>query len=341
VLKRPELADLLARLASPNEAERESAVARLTLLGALALPKLAALARNDSTPDHARAGALRVLAATGGSAAIEAAAAALLSKAPAVVDAACDLLGRWAREPGSDGAKALDELAGLALSSDAPADSRLSAIAALEGQPDELMRPIYDALARDPSSRIVSRAARAQVGVAWSLDALIDRGLPDDPALVAVAVRDEGAETPVTDLRRAIDLVRAREAAVADDERPVWRAIRGSLHEALAVRGSRIAVYDLREAFEEADAPLPIGFLTAAAAVGDPATLEGIAAAWESAERDRWYRDHLVDVFGAIVRREALTREHATLKRILTRRPSTSALVALAPKRPRRRGSSQ
>jgi hypothetical protein len=199
------------------------------------------------------------------------------------------------------------------------------------------MRPVFETLARDTSSRIVSRAARARAGQAWSLDALIDRGLTDDPALVFAAVRDDVRTTSVTALRRAIELVRQREDGAADADRRQWRAIRGSIHEALAERGSQIALYDLRESFEAASRePLPIGFLAAAAAVGDAQSLEGIAAAWEAADHDRWYRDHLVDVFRTIVEREGIVRDHPVMKKLLTRRPATAPLVALAPKRARR-----
>jgi hypothetical protein len=108
------------------------------------------------------------------------------------------------------------------------------------------------------------------------------------------------------------------------------------LHRDLAERGSLLALYDLRESFELARDPLPIGFLAAAAAVGDAACLEGIAGAWDAvAHGDRWYRDHLSDVFGAIVRRERIDRDHPVLVRLLTRRPTTAPLVALAPKRRR------
>jgi hypothetical protein len=89
----------------------------------------------------------------------------------------------------------------------------------------------------------------------------------------------------------------------------------------------------LRETLERAEGPLPVGFLAAAASVGDAACLEPIAAAWASAPPDdHWWRDHLVDAFAAIVKREALTRRHPVLKRILERQPAAAVLVAMARK---------
>ena len=40
-------------------------------------------------------------------------------------------------------------------------------------------------------------------------------------------------------------------------------AVRGALHQALALRGSRVALYDLRETIERPPAPLPSSFLAA------------------------------------------------------------------------------
>jgi hypothetical protein len=103
------------------------------------------------------------------------------------------------------------------------------------------------------------------------------------------------------------------------------------LHQHLASRGSRLALYDLREALEGATGPLPVGFLSAAAVIGDTSCLTPLARAWvESGHDDRWWRDHVAEAFGAIVAREALTRRHPALKLILERWPSAGVLVATA-----------
>ena len=60
-------------------------------------------------------------------------------------------------------------------------------------------------------------------------------------------------------------------------------ALRGAAHKALADRGSRLALYDLKESFESAREALPVDFLGAAAAIGDAACLESVAAAYARA----------------------------------------------------------
>ena len=107
--------------------------------------------------------------------------------------------------------------------------------------------------------------------------------------------------------------------------------MRGVLHQHLGARGSRLALYDLREALESAQGPLPVGFLSASAVIGDTSCLTPLARAWvESASDDRWWRDHIAEAFSAIVAREALTRRHPVLKSILERWPSAGVLVATA-----------
>ena len=78
------------------------------------------------------------------------------------------------------------------------------------------------------------------------------------------------------------------------------------LFRSLAARGSRLAVYDLKETLTGMTGPLPVGFLAAAAAVGDADCLEPLAHAWLNATDDAWWRAHLTEAFAAIVKREAI-----------------------------------
>ena len=94
------------------------------------------------------------------------------------------------------------------------------------------------------------------------------------------------------------------------------RLARAAAHVALAGRGSRLALYDLRESLERRKAPLPVEFLTALSTIGDASCLEAIAGAHREATRTRWWRDHLADAFRTIVAREKLTRRHAVIKKI-------------------------
>ena len=70
---------------------------------------------------------------------------------------------------------------------------------------------------------------------------------------------------------------RAAEAGAV--RRGEWMRARGGRHVALAARGSRLAVCDLRESLESRGRRLPVEFLAALALVGDRSCLEPIAAA--------------------------------------------------------------
>jgi hypothetical protein len=98
---------------------------------------------------------------------------------------------------------------------------------------------------------------------------------------------------------------------------------------ALAQRGSRLALYDLRESLETAKGPLPVEFLAALTLIGDATCLEAIAAAHARAKaKDAWWREHLARAFRDIVGRERLTKRHAALRRIEKRWPG--AITAMA-----------
>ena len=108
--------------------------------------------------------------------------------------------------------------------------------------------------------------------------------------------------------------------------REEWRALRGAVHQALAARNSRLALYDLRDSLLTADR-LPVAFLAAMEEIGDATCLDTIAAAYDESSRsgDTWWREHLASAFRAIVQREGLTRRHASLKRVLARWPDATA----------------
>jgi hypothetical protein len=91
------------------------------------------------------------------------------------------------------------------------------------------------------------------------------------------------------------------------------------LHLALAKRGSRVALYDLREALEQAGEPLPADFLEALRLVGDVTALEPLAAAYVHSETmadgETWRRS-VAETFQTIVAREGITRRHSAMKRV-------------------------
>jgi hypothetical protein len=133
-------------------------------------------------------------------------------------------------------------------------------------------------------------------------------------------------------LQKLVEAVRARESAAASGARSEgWRQVRGALHQTLALRGSRVAVYDLRETLAEAREPLPAPFLAAMHVVGDESCLESIAAAWTAADDGgaspesaaRW-RHQLEAAFQAVVKREKISRRSAAWKRLATRFPAAA-----------------
>jgi hypothetical protein len=322
----------MAELVSGDAQRREMALARLAVIGSRATTALVSVADDAAQRDDARVAAFEALEAIGDGRAITAAIAAVGGSGEPVAVAAVGVLGRLARDKDARATRALDQLAELALSSSAATVIRLAALTALEGQPERLLKPIYAALAKDPASKVVARVTRRQAGAVESLEALVAKGLPADPEVIAAVARDDGERAPLMALKRAIDAVRTRETQASDAAtRQRWSVVRGVLHQHLASRGSRLALYDLREALEGATGPLPVGFLSAAAVIGDTACLTPLARAWvESGHDDRWWRDHVAEAFGAIVAREALTRRHPALKLILERWPSAGVLVATA-----------
>jgi hypothetical protein len=327
-----DIARLAAELVSGDAQRREMALARLAVIGSRATTALVTIANDGSQADETRVAAFEALEAIGDGRAVTAAVSAVTGSNESVAVAAAGVLGRLAREKDARATRAFDQLASLALSSSAATVVRLAALTALEGQPEKLLNPIHAALAKDPASKVVARVTRRQAGVLESLEALVTKDLPADPDVVAAVARDDGERAPLMALKRALDAVRTRESKAADAaSRSQWMVVRGVLHQHLAARGSRLALYDLRETLESASGPLPVGFLSAAAVIGDVSCLIPLARNWvESDGEDRWWRDHVAEAFAAIVTREGVTRRHPTLKLVLERWPSAGVLVAAA-----------
>ena len=136
------------------------------------------------------------------------------------------------------------------------------------------------------------------------------------------AISTRAADAPLADLRRLIEAIAEREraetkpAAVND-----WKAARGAVHQALALRGSRVALYDLRETFERATGPLPSPFLAAVTIVGDESCVEPLASAYANAAADQRWQHQLAQAFHEIVKRERLTKRHSSLRRALAKAP--------------------
>jgi hypothetical protein len=320
---------LIEELSHSSALRRETAAARLAVIGPRAVTRLTSLAADEEAVSRARIAALRALEAMGDTRAW-AVASKLGELEHEIGAAAIAVVGAVARSGEARAAQAFEWLAALAMNTQASDTRRLAALTALEAGPARHVRPIYAALTRDPSERVAAHALRGGAGETEPLETAIGR-LPDDPGVVSAMIREDADSTNVSDLRKLIEAIHERERAAAPESRGAWIAARGQVHQVLASRGSRLGVYDLRETLAAAQGPLPVGFLAAAAASGDASCLEPLAAAWIAASpKDVWWREHLAEAFRAIVKRESLARRHPELRRILERHPSAGALVGLA-----------
>ena len=285
-----------------------------------------------------RAAAFRILEALADPRALNPALRAIADPDAAVAIAATGVARVFVR--GARGAAAVDALAAAALDRGRPDTARLAALRALADLDPATIAPVLTTLADDPSAsvrgaadaqRTRRRAADDNPGEILSRAAA--QGLPDDPATLRHALVLAGNEGDLTLLLRIVERVRDREAQEPADRRREWMTVRAATHVALADRGSRLALYDLRESLEAADAPLPVEFLAAVSLMGDASCLESIAGAYaRSAGSGRsqhdWWRQHLAEAFRTIAARERLTRRHGVMKRIEKRWPGAFAEMA-------------
>jgi hypothetical protein len=327
---------LIAGLGSDSAATREAAVARLTLVGARAVDRLLVLLGSGASSD-ARAAALRTLEAIADPRALDNVLDAIDAADATVACAAASAARVFLRGP--RGNVAVDRLTTAVMDAARNEDVRVAALRALGDLERSTLAPLLDALRKDPSDAIkAATELTATVDPVEVVTRAADRGLPPDPGELAEALTHAGARVALPLLLRVIERVREREASEPAARRAEWTRVRGRVHVALAARGSRIALYDLRETLESAtpatsiSGPLPVEFLAALSTAGDVSCLEAVAAAYARAtpasitrkgpgatggpgESD-WWRDHLADAFKTIVRRERLTRRHAVVKKI-------------------------
>ena len=295
---------LIGDLCDGNATQREAAVARLRIIGGRAVACLAALIASEASP-AARAAAVRALDGVDQARALAIARAAVADADPDVATAAIAMLRGWlTRESGTD---VLDLLSGIALDTTRNAGVRLAALDALSELPRHLVQPLQQAA---PDLRAAPDAAAPGGAVET-----------DDP----FGARQWVAAHPRAPLSTLHDvLLRTREHERREPSartRQAWLMARGAAHRALARRGSRVAVYDLRESFETAQEPLPLDFLSAVRAVGDATCLEPLARAWTACAGDPWWRERVRDAAGEIIRRKKLRGQHAAVTRVRTNYP--------------------
>jgi hypothetical protein len=329
-----QIESLVTDLSAASVVAREAAVARLTVIGARAVERLLALA-GSSADAPARTAAWRALEAIGDARALEPALARLAEPrvdpgegAAAVAVARVFLRGRQS-------AAAVDRLTALALARGSAAPLRLAALRALRTLDAATVAPVLVSLADDPDEAIRAEASTNAKRVREDSDPLVavtraaEVALPDDASSLRRAIGQASAAVPLPLLLRIVERVREKEGAEPVSRRQQWTMARGTAHVALATRGSRMALYDLRESLEAAHAPLPVEFLSALSMVGDASCLESIAGAYAKA-RNEWWREHLADAFRTIVKRERLTKRSPAVKKIEKRLPQ--ALKELWPR---------
>jgi len=299
---------------------RETAVARLTVIGARAVDRLIERARSDADPG-VRAAALRALEGVGNDRALPAALAGTADADAGAAIAAIGVARQFLR--GKRGAEAVDRLTTVALDARRPEAVRAAAVVALRdglaGEPKTLA-PLLTSLAADTSATVRAAAQNAVTKVGVTKPAG-ERPRASTPASIREWLAREGGKAPLSSLLAIVERMREREAAESAARRSDWTAARFAAHLILARRGSRVALYDLREALEQAAAPLPVDALAALALIGDASCLEPIASAF-GRSKDRGWRDHLLETFHAITKREKLTPRHTAIKRILKRWPN-------------------
>ena len=327
---RPEIDALLADLSSQSPVTRETAIARLTVIGARAVQRLTGIIRSDS-PAVARIAALQALEGISSPQSLDLVLASVEERESEVAAAAVSAAAAFLK--GARSADVVDRLTRLALDPGRHQDVRFAAIEALSGLKSTTLKPLWKALDQDPSPAVRTYAQRAsrrrstpRRDPAHDLTAASEGNLSDDPGALRHAIAEAGPSLPLPGLHRLLERIREREASESAERRVAWTQARAAVHVALAQRGSRLALYDLRESLESAITPLPVEFLAALSLVGNASCLESIAAAFAksagpSPSPHDWWREHLARSFHAIAKREGVTKRHAAIKRIVRRWP--------------------
>lgn len=329
----PSIAALLKDVLDGAPVAREAAAARLAIAGERA--EAALLRALDGADPRGQAVLLGVLDRFPTPRALSAGVAYLSSPDATVASAAVAAVRVHLGASDDDASTlALDALVAACLDAARPEATRLAALEALADLGEAGLGPVRRALADDPSDRI--RKAVGGDGDGHAADPAVTRletlaaDPGHDPAIVQALVGETGAAATLATLHALVQALDRRERAAATDaERAGWTLALGAAHHALAARGSRLAVLELRDALDRTP-PERLGeLIPAAEAVGDARCVEPLARAWTAAAPA--VRTRIASAFAAIVARERLTRRHAAAKVIVERWPAAAA--ALLPSR--------
>jgi hypothetical protein len=337
-----EIRRLVEALGSPDDVQRETAIARLSIIGSRAVDRLVA-AYNAAADRDARIAVLRALESIGDRRAIVVARTAIARGGDEALAAVAAVRGLLDSPHAPTAADALDTLLSVAVDAAAGRRLRLAAFDSLQQMPQAVRDRVAAALQSDadpdiqaavagPAGGDRGRRPAAGGGIRKRIDAdaiwadALDGHLPDDAGLLRDVVQARGASVALSSLQKLIDVVRGHEQRARPAARRAdWQALRGALHQALAFRGSKIAVYDLRETLDEGAGPLPVSFLAALHVVGDPSCLPPLAAAYARAQPDSPWRQQVAAAFHAIAKRERISKRHAVMKRIAAKWPEILA----------------
>lgn len=324
----PQIAALIADLVGEDTVPREAAAARLAIAGARAVePLLQALtaARGD-----ARVAILRVFESLAEPRTLPASTAALSVAVTAEALAGVAAVRALLRSPDQATADAaLDALTSVALDRSRPEALRVSALDALSDLGPGVVESLRERLEDEPAER-VRRTAGLEGPVATDLEAGAARleaarqGAADDPDVLRQLLQDAGDSVALSTLHDLVLVIRQRERTAARAVQARWVAARAAAHAALARRGSRLALFDLRDTLNETGEP-PEDIVAAVAAIGDVSCLEPITISLAKTTSDV-RRAELLAAGRAIVKREGLTRRQAAVRQLLTRRPAAAGL---------------
>lgn len=311
------MARLIDALLTSEPIAREAAAARLAILGARGLERLSATLQGLQTPEHTVA-ILDVLERIGDVRSAASVCPLLTNPDPTIAAAAVAVVRRALQSDNAEAAaRATDDLLGLALNPATLEPVKRAALDALADLPEDIVAALRGRLGQVPAASTGAPAAAPSppFDVERWLEGQGEGGLDHLPE----ALNRIGGSAPLPLLRRLVERLREAERTAAAGVQADWRRLRGLAHQRLAERGSRVALYDLRETIEDG-AELPVSMLAALQLIGDASCVEAVADAWERTS-DAWLKDQLRDALQTIITREGLTRRHAAYKRMTTRHP--------------------
>jgi HEAT repeat protein len=281
-----QLDTLIANLGADRSDVRDAAIARIAVIGVRAVERLVAVVE-DSTNALSRVAALHALEGIGGTRALDVALKAINDANVNVAIAAIGVTRGFVK--GARGVDVIDRLMALSLDRGIPDAVRGAAVRALDVLDAKTVAPLRDALRNDPEPAVAALATSGESfegdASAWLRDVAegqLTRRRESRTRGGQNRGRVTAAPAPAATPGRRARTRTGRNRSPSDGMDAATRVI----HLALAQRGSRLVLYDLRESLESTREPLPVEFLAALREIGDVSCLEPLAAAFFSrAER--------------------------------------------------------